>query len=201
MTGPGGRIPPFPFAEWDEDARRVLPGYLRRPELYESHGGDRPMPAALGHYARHFRLGVAWMDFSDVFAKDPLLDTRYREILVLRVAWRTRSQYEWFQHVRIAQQCGLTPEHVQAAMEGPEAALWTPVERTLVATADEMIDHSVVSDATWSQLRPHFDDQQLIELLYVIGAYTCLAMVTNSVGLMPDPTPEVEVPPMPPLEV
>ena len=86
-------------------------------------------------------------------------------------------------------------------MEGPGAALWTPVERALVATADEMIDHSVVSDATWSELRPHFDDQQLIELLYVVGAYACLAMVTNSVGLMPDPTPEVEVPPMPPLEV
>jgi alkylhydroperoxidase family enzyme len=201
MTGPDRRIPPLPFAEWDDEARQKLPRYLRRPELYESEGGDRPMPAALGHYARHLRLGVGWLEFSDVFAKDPLLDPRYREVLVLRVAWRTRSEYEWFQHVRIAQQCGLTADHVQAAMEGPEASLWTPLERALVAATDEMIDRSVVTDATWKQLREHFDDKQLIELLYVVGSYVCLAMVTNSVGLKADPTPEVEVPPIPPLEV
>ena len=141
------------------------------------------------------------MQFNEVFAKDPLLDPRYREILVLRVAWRTRSGYEWSQHVRIAQQCGLTAEHVQAAIDGPDAALWTPVERALVAATDEMIDRSVVSDKTWGELRPHFDDKQLIELLYVVGAYVCLAMVTNSVGLTPDPIPEVEIPPIPPLEV
>jgi 4-carboxymuconolactone decarboxylase len=70
-----------------------------------------------------------------------------------------------------------------------------------VAAADDMIDRSVVSDATWGQLRPHFDDKQLIELLYVVGAYVCLAVVTNSIGLTPDPNPEVVVPPMPPLEV
>jgi alkylhydroperoxidase family enzyme len=191
----------LPYAEWDDDAHRVLPGYLRRPELYESHGGDRPMPAALGHYARHLRLGERWLEFSDVFAKEPLLDPRHREVLVLRVAWRTRSRYEWYQHVRIAQQCGLSAAHVEAAMEGPDAPLWTPLERALVNTADEMIDRFVVTDATWSQLRPHFDDKQLIELLYCVGAYVCLAMVTNSVGLTPDPAPEFEVPPMPQLEV
>src|SRR6516165_825252 len=102
MTGSDPRIPSLPFAEWDDEARHILPRYLRRPELYESAGGDRPMPAALGHYAQHLRLGEAWLNFSDVFAKDPLLDPRYREILVLRVAWRTRSAYEWAQHVRIA---------------------------------------------------------------------------------------------------
>ena len=201
MTGPDRRIPPLPYAEWDDEARQKLPQYLRRPELYESEGGDRPMPAALGHYAQHLRLGLGWLSFSDVFAKDPLLDPRYREVLVLRVAWRTRSEYEWFQHVRIAQQCGLTAEHVQAAMEGPDAPLWTPLERALVAATDEMIDRSVVSNATWEQLRQHFDDTQLIELLYVVGSYVCLAMVTNSIGLKADPTPEVEVPPIPPLDV
>src|SRR5207249_9576 len=142
---------------------------------------DRPMPAALGHYALYPRLGEAWLSFSEVLVKDPLLDPRHREVLVLRVAWRTRSAYEWYQHVRIAQQCGLTPQHVQAAMEGPTAASWTPVERALVAAVDEMIDRSVVSDATWKRLREHFDDRQLIELLYVVGTYVCLAMVVNSV--------------------
>jgi alkylhydroperoxidase family enzyme len=201
MTAPRPRIPPLPYAEWDDEARKILPRYLRRPELYESEGGDRPMPAALGHYAIHLRLGEAWLNFSDVFAKDPLLDPRAREIVVLRVAWRTRSAYEWAQHVRIAQQSGLTAEHVQAAMEGPDAERWTPLERALVAATDEMIDRFVVSDATWEQLTDHYNDKELIELLYVVGSYVALAMVTNSIGLQADPTPEVEVPPIPQLEV
>ena len=129
VTGPDERIPPLPFAEWDDDARRVLPGYLRRPELYESHGGDRPMPAALGHYAQHFRLGVTWLEFNDVFAKDPLLETRYREILVLAWPGAPVRGTSGPSMSGSRQQGGLTAEHVQAAMEGPGAALWTPIER------------------------------------------------------------------------
>lgn len=201
MAAPEARIPPLPFSQWDDEARRILPHYLRRPELYESEGGDRPMPTSLGHYALHLRLGEAWLRFTEVLAKDLELDPRHREILILRVAWRTRSEYEWAQHVRIGLQTGLTPEHIQAAMDGPDATPWTPVERALVAAVDEMIERSVVSDATWAQLSEHFNDEQLIELLYVVGAYVCLALVLNSVRLPPDPTPEVDVPPVPPLDV
>lgn len=200
MTAPGPRIPPLPYSEWDDDARKILPRYLRRPHLYESEGGERPMPAALGHYAYHLRLAEQWLSFSESLSTDSLVDPRYREIAVLRVGWRTRSAYEWSQHVRIAQSSGLTADHVEAVMQGPDAALWTPVESAVVAATDEMIDRHVVTDATWAVLADNFDTRQLIELLYVIGSYTCLAMVTNSVGLPPDPNPEVEVPPLPPVE-
>ena len=200
MTAPDQRIPPLPFAEWEDQACTVLPGYLQRPELFESGGGARPMPAVFRHYARHLRLGEPWLQFSNALMTDPLLDPRYREILVLRVSWRTRSSYEWHQHVRLGQQFGLSTDHVRAVIEGPDAALWTPVERALVTAADELVERFVVSDGTWEQLRAHFDDVQLIELLFVVGAYVCNALVLNSVGLRPDLTPEVEVPPIPPSE-
>lgn len=200
MTSPDRRIPPLPFAEWDDEVRRVLPGYLQRPELFESGGGDRPMPAVFGQYARHFRLGEPWLKFSNALMTDPLLDPRHREIVVLRVAWRTRSAYEWQQHVRIGQQFGLLADQVRAVIDGPDAALWTPLERALLCAADELIDHFVVSDGTWEQLRVHFDDRQLIELLFVVGAYVCNAFVLNSVGQQPDPTADVEVPPFPSTE-
>jgi alkylhydroperoxidase family enzyme len=31
-----------------------------------------------------------------------------------------------------------------------------------------------------------FDEQQLLELLFVVGSYLCLALVLNSAGLEPD---------------
>jgi alkylhydroperoxidase family enzyme len=194
------RIPPSPYDEWSEEAREQLPRYLRRPELYESNGGERPMPSALGHYAQHLPIARGWLDYNEVLAKELALDDRYREILVLRVGYRTRCAYEWSQHVRIGVAAGLTMEHVHAAMDGPAAPVWTPVERALVVAVDELLDRAVVSDATWAQLAAHFDRTQLLEILYVAGAYISLAFVMNSVGVQPDPQPEVEVPPLPPLE-
>jgi 4-carboxymuconolactone decarboxylase len=198
VTAPQERIPPLPFAEWDAQARTVLPPYLQRPELFESGGGDRPMPAVFRHYARHLRLGEPWLRFSNALMTDPLLNPRHREILVLRVSWRTRSAYEWHQHVRIGRQSGLSTDHVRAIIDGPDAELWTPVERALLTAADELIDRFVISDRTWETLRAHFDDVQLIEVLFVVGAYVCNAIVLNSVGLHPDLTPEVDVPSIPP---
>jgi hypothetical protein len=44
-----------------------------------------------------------------------------------------------------------------------------------------------VSDATWARLADQLDEAQLVELVYVIGTYTCLAMVFNSLGIELDP--------------
>jgi alkylhydroperoxidase family enzyme len=191
------RIPPLPYADWPDEARQFLPRYLRRPELYESGGGDRPMPSALGHYALHLPIARSWLDFNDVLAKELSLTERDREILILRVAWRSRSAYEWYQHVRISQGAGLTTDHVRGAMEGPADPVWQPAERALVAAVDDLVERSVVTDATWKELSSHYDQTQLIEILYVAGAYLCLAYVFNSAGMQPDPQPEVDVPPMP----
>jgi alkylhydroperoxidase family enzyme len=76
--------------------------------------------------------------------------------------------------------------------------LWTQLERALITAADELIDRFIVSDGTWEQLSAHFNEAELIELLFVVGAYLCNAVVLNSIGLEPDPTPEIEVPPIPP---
>jgi 4-carboxymuconolactone decarboxylase len=186
------RLEPLPVDEWSDDARRVLPGYLRRPELYLSGEADaRPMPGALGLLAHHLPLGEAWLAFNDVLAKRTSLDVTLRELVVLRVAWRTRSAYEWAQHVRIGRDAGLTVEQLHAIPDGADAAVWTPVERAVLATTDQIVDHQTVDDPTWARLAEQLSEVELLELLFVAGAYVCFAVVTNSTGLQPDPPTEV----------
>lgn len=157
-----------------------------------------PMPKALGLMANHLRIGEAWLSFSTVLAKETALEVRLFELIVLRVAWRTRSAYEWAQHTRMGQQAGLTVEQVYAIPQGAEAEVWTPVERSLLAATDQMIDRHAVDDATWALLAEHFDEPQLLEILFVAGAYICLAIVCNSVGLRPDPPTEpIDAPALP----
>jgi 4-carboxymuconolactone decarboxylase len=184
------RLSPLPIEQWDDAARAVLPTYLRRPELYLSGPDALPMPQALGLLAHHVPLGEAWLAFNQVLVQAATLDAQIRELIILRVAWRTRATYEWAQHTRIGLQAGLTVEQLHAVPEGAGAEVWSPVERALLAATDQMVDRHRVDDATWNELGDHFDDTQLLELLFVAGAYICFAVITTSARMKPDPPTE-----------
>lgn len=162
--------------------------YLRRPELYLSGKPDAPpMPIVLELFAHHLALSDTWLAFTDMLASgDALLDPVIRELLILRVAWLTRSGYEWAQHRRMGAEAGLNEAQLEAVLEGPDAAVWTQKERTLLRAVDEMIDHFAVSPDTWEGLNDSFGAAEVFELLFVIGGYLCLATVLNSIGLQAD---------------
>ena len=186
MTTQGDtRLAPVPFAAWNEGTRTTLLAHLRRPELYLSGTSDAPpMPVVLELFAHHVALSETFLSFTDALADERArLDPRLRELLILRVAWRTGSGYEWNQHSRMGRELGLTDEQLRAVREGPADPVWTPLERALLAAADEMIDTYAVGQATWDGLAASFDEAQLFELLFVVGGYMCLAAVLNSLGL------------------
>lgn len=197
------RVVPLPIDQWDDETRVCLLEHLRRPELYLSEAPDAPpIPNILGLLAHHLPLGEATLALGEVLSDGGLLDPRHRELLVLRVAWRTASAYEWAQHERIGRDAGLTTAQLDAIPHGPEAVLWTPLERDLLAATDQLIDGFGIEPHTWERLAAHYDAAQLIEVLYVIAWYLCLALVMNGVGLQPDPPTEpIDAPSMRPQEV
>jgi 4-carboxymuconolactone decarboxylase len=186
MTPPDEpRLAPIPFGEWDEDTRTTLLAFLRRPERYLSGAPDAPpMPIVLEMFAHHLPLSASWLPFTDMLAsEDATLSPAHRELLILRVAWRTRSGYEWAQHSRMAGDAGLTTAQIDAVPVGPVDPTWAPLERALLTAVDEMIDDHQVGDATWAELVARFTPAQIFELLFVVGGYLCLAAVLNSIGL------------------
>lgn len=187
MTEEPLRLSPKAFADWDEDTRATLLAHLRRPELYLSGSPDAPpMPVVLELFAQHVELSRAWLPFTDMLAGEHArLPAEVRELLILRVAVRTRSGYEWRQHRRMGLDAGLTEAQVTAVWQGPPAELWTARERTLLAATDEFIDQFAISEPTWNDLANAFDPAEILELLFLVGGYLCLAAVFNSVGLEP----------------
>jgi 4-carboxymuconolactone decarboxylase len=199
----GPRIASLPFDEWDEDAKAALPRYLRRPELYLSGRPDAaPMPKVLGLFARHLPVTETWLAFSDTLSNDQsTLDPLVRELAVLRVAWRTRSDYQWNQHIRIGSHAGLTKEQLYAVPAGSDSRVWTPTECAILDAVDEIVDGTRIEDESWQALAGQFDETQLLELCFLIGSYLCLAAVINSVGLRADPPTEpIDAPALPPRE-
>jgi alkylhydroperoxidase family enzyme len=186
MSGPSDpRLTPRAFAEWDEEDRATLLPFLRRPELYLSGAPDAPpMPVVLELFAHHRALSQAWLPFTDMLSGvDARLDPALRELLILRVAWKSGSGYEWRSHQRLAAETGLSAAQIEAVAAGPDADVWSPIERALLTAVDEIADTFCVSDATWRTLAAHLEPAELLEALFVVGGYLGLAAVLNSAGL------------------
>ena len=100
--------------------------------------------------------------------------------------------------MRLAQRVGITIEEVEAVGRGSEAEGWTPLEADLLAATDQLIDRYCVDDETWARLAKQLDERQLMEMAFIVGTYTCLAMAFNSFGIEVDPGLEgVPAPPLP----
>ncbi|TDD86026.1 carboxymuconolactone decarboxylase family protein [Actinomadura darangshiensis] len=190
MTPAAPRMEPLPIAEWAEEERDLLRGNMARADRYLTGAADAPpVPSILGLFARHPRVGAPWLAFSGTLLDDGTLDPRDRELLILRVGRRTGCRYQWAQHVGMARAAGLAPEQIAALREGAGAGTWSERDRDILRAADQLVDGHTIDDALWERLAGRFDERQLLELLFVVGGYVCLAMVLNSVGLEPASRP------------
>jgi 4-carboxymuconolactone decarboxylase len=186
LSASSPRIPPRPPDEWDDDAVAALRdafGTDAADRLLSDDPATPPMPNVLATLLRHPALTGPFLTYNNVLLRTPTLEPRWRELIVLRVAWRTRSEYEWAQHVRMAARVDITADEVDAVAQGAEADSWSPLEADLLRATDELLDGSRIRDDTWARLEGTLDERQLIELTFVVGTYTCLAMVFNSIGL------------------
>ncbi|MEV0111373.1 carboxymuconolactone decarboxylase family protein [Nocardia sp. NPDC001965] len=187
MTSTVPRLVPLPAESWTEDARAMLRGRLQQADRYLSGEPAAPrLPNILGILGHHPELGGAWLEYNGLLLERGTLAPLIRELAVLRVAWRTRSAYEWSQHTRMAAVLGMSTKTIEDIACG-DTATWPELERLVLAATDELIDRHRVADTTWIALTEYLDTRELIELLFVVGSYLCLALVFNSVDLQPDP--------------
>ena len=134
----------------------------------------------LGTLARHPELTRAYHTFNGHVLFASTLSPRDRELLVLRVAAVRHAEYEWAQHVVQGGDAGLAPDDIARIAEGPEASGWSPLDAAMLRAVDELIRDAEVSDATWSVLAGELDVQQLMDLVFTVGAYDLLAMALRS---------------------
>jgi AhpD family alkylhydroperoxidase len=185
------RLAPLTAETMAAEDREMLRGHLAVADRYLTGEPDAPpMPGVLGLLGHHPRLAANWLALSGGILDDPVLDPRDRELLILRVGWRTKCRYEWAQHLQMARNAGLTEEEVTAAAGDPGSPQWGERDKDLLCAVDQMIDGHRIEEATWVRLAGHFDERELLELLFIVGTYVCLALVLNSAGLEPDPPPD-----------
>ena len=179
----GPRIRPLPPAEWPSEMREALAA-LHPPEPrhpFPSPGGDRPKGLnVLGTLAHHPALTRAYHTFNGHVLFASTLSVRQRELLVLRVAAVRDAEYEWAQHVVLGRDAGLDDGEIARIAEGPAAPGWAPLDAAMLRAVDELVGDAEIGDATWEALARELDEQQLMDLVFTVGAYDLLAMAFRS---------------------
>jgi alkylhydroperoxidase family enzyme len=185
------RVAPLPRDEWDDDAIAAVRmgfGEGRAGRVLATGPDAMRVPNVVGTLLHHPGLAGAFLAFNNVLLTAPTLEPRLRELMVLRVAWRTRSTYEWLQHVRLAtERFDVTTEEIEAIGIGTDAEVWSELETDLLAATDQLLDGYQIDDDTWRRLAEHLDERQLVEVVFTVGTYTCLAMAFKSLGVQLDP--------------
>jgi alkylhydroperoxidase family enzyme len=180
------RIPPLPPAEWPPEMMDALaalrPANPRHPFPSRKEGRPKGLNV-LGTLAQHPELAKAFHTFNGYILFASTLSPRQRELLVLRVATVRGSEYEWAQHAILAGDAGLDEVEVARIAEGPDAPGWAGVDGAMIRAVDELVGEGAIGDATWAVLAEGLDDQQLMDLVFTVGAYEVLAMALRSFGV------------------
>lgn len=136
--------------------------------------------------AHHPKLLKRWLVFGNHVLAKSTLPARERELVILRTGWRCGSQYEFGQHTSIGIQVGLSEHEIRSLTDDSVTQPWTPIDRTLIAAADELHDDQCISDKTWAALAETWTDQQILDLIFAVGQYTLVSMALNSCGVQLD---------------
>ncbi|MGH9843136.1 MAG: carboxymuconolactone decarboxylase family protein [Blastocatellia bacterium] len=167
------RIPPLPESEWNDETREMLESYRRKGRVYN----------IFTTLARHPKLLKNWLAFGSHVLSQSTLPAREREIVILRVGWLCRAEYEWGHHVAIGKKAGLGSDDIARIAEGADATGWDEFEAALLRAVDELHTNSFISDSTWQALAGRYNTEQLLDFLFTVGQYKLVSMVLNSTGI------------------
>ena len=94
----------------------------------------------------------------------------------------------------MGQGAGLTEEEILRITTGPDAPGLDEFETALLRAADELHVSRFVSDETWSALGERYSEDELREVVVIVGNYTQLAMFQNTLGAqLPPDVPRLPV--------
>ena len=167
------RLAPIPYDEWDFEALAEISPGMKPPEM-----------SVVGFFAHHPELARSFLSWNHyVNSRRSTLPRQIREIAILRVAWRRRSRYEWAQHLKIARRAGVDDGTIANIRSGKRSGF----EGFLIAAVDEVTDSCTLSDPTYAGLASELSEQQLIDLIFLIGTYSTLSMAFNTFRVELDP--------------
>lgn len=130
----------------------------------------------------HPRLARTFNDLLATILWHGVLDSRLRELAIMRIGWLTACDYEWTQHWRVASGLGVSAEDLLGVRDWRSHDGFGPAERAVLAATDDVVRDGAVSADSWAACEHelHGDTTVLIELVTAIGAWRMVASILHS---------------------
>ena len=178
------RMEPLPAKQWPPQMREALAVMPPPDAHYTLTSQGRPSGFnILGAMAHHPRLAKAFFTLQAHLLLTTSLTERQRELVIMRVAALRRSEYEWAQHLYMAQDAGLSEMEISWIVWGPDAPTWNAADASLLRAVDDLERDGAITSSTWAGLSEHLDAQQILDVIFTAGSYAMLASMMDSLGI------------------
>ena len=111
------------------------------------------------------------------------------ELAICRVAILTGAVYEWNIHAALALKAGLPSQTLSTVWDTPKGEVQAgehglgAKEAAVLRYTDEMTIDVKVNDATFEDLKRHFDDREVLELTTVVAGYNAVSRILVSLDV------------------
>ena len=111
-------------------------------------------------------------------------DTRLRELMIMRIAWVTGSEYEWTQHWRVATTAGIPADDILAVRDWRASTRLTAADRAILTATDESLAGQTISDATWAEVTHYVTSPaEQVEFVVALGNWTLFSILLRNLGV------------------
>lgn len=128
--------------------------------------------------AHHPALLASWNDLRAHIVTENSLGLERLEIVILRVAHRLGSDYEWSHHVGRSRALGIPDERIFAVAKGVDAL--DPDDALIVQCVDDLLDHSRIDDARLQSLMDLVGKNGVFDMMATVGFYKTLGCIAET---------------------
>jgi 4-carboxymuconolactone decarboxylase len=89
----------------------------------------------------------------------------------------------WSSHLRTSLRRGIEPELFKALQAGASDPYFTEFERVVIRATEDLVRDRLISDAHWQELAAEWNNKQLLDFMFTVGTYVCIAGVMRSTGV------------------
>jgi alkylhydroperoxidase family enzyme len=118
------------------------------------------------------------------------LESRLRELVILRISAELNSDVEWGQHFRIATTAAVYGKPSISIAEARDVRDGNlegfPARERIAMEYAIAFDKNVVDDEAWTRVSEHFTPIEVLDLTVLAGAYGLASRLTNSLGVPMD---------------
>jgi uncharacterized peroxidase-related enzyme len=111
---------------------------------------------------------------------------KLKELVIVRTSQLNECEYCLGSHTQIAQKLGWSREQLDHLAEFEDRSDFTSAEKAALRLAEQMtLDSNHLSDELFDDLRSHFDEGEIVELMCAIGLFNYFNRFNNALQIEP----------------